>query len=872
MADGAEPRSLVVVGASAGGIEALSMLLGGLPAEFTAPLVIAQHLDPTRPSHLPQILARRTRLPLRTVEDREPLEGGVVYVVPANRHVTITDAEVAVSVQDGHGARPSIDRLLTSAAQTYGEQLIAVILTGNGTDGAAGARAVHDAGGTVIIQNPETAPFPAMPLSLAPTDVDIVANVENIGAILHDLTTGVRVTTRATEERALRTFLDQLRERSGIDFTTYKTPTIIRRLQRRMVATGVERLSEYVRHLQSHPDEYQRLVSSFLIKVTEFFRDAELFQHLQEHILPDIVAEARARDNELRLWSAGCATGEEAYSLAIMLCDYLGDALDRFNIRIFATDLDNDAVTFARRGVYPPAALANLSRERIERYFTAVNGEYEVKKRVRALTIFGQHDLGQRAPFPRIDLALCRNVLIYFTSELQKRALQLFAFSLRDGGYLALGKAETATPVAEYFAVEQPHLKIYRRQGERILIPPARIRDSAPLLTARTGVSDRPTPPLDPVRLPRTPQRARSPREKSEAVLMNMPVGVVVVDRRYDIQLINGAARDLFGIHTAAIGEDFIHLTQSVPPAPLRAAIDAVFRGEGPTGAQEVATTDLTTGDVRYREFSCHPQKLESGPEAVDSVLVIVTDITERAQDRRTADGALNDLRAETERLTMLMRRQAETNRQLLEANQELSTMNLELRSANEEFLVSTEEAQAATEEIETLNEELQATNEELETLNEELQATVEELNTTNDDLQARTIELQDLAVSLEAQRRESERERDRIVAALVGGDNNAVLIVDSEGAALLANAAYTARFGDPQSPLVVEDAAGRPLPPEETPQQRATRGDSFSMEFFARQADGTRRRYTATGEPMRAGEAGGVLIIREIAAPSSTT
>jgi two-component system CheB/CheR fusion protein len=390
----------------------------------------------------------------------------------------------------------------------YGEQLIAVILTGNGTDGAAG--------GTGIIQNPETAPFPAMPLSLAPTDVDIIAHVENIGAILIDLISGIRVTARPTEERALRTFLDQLRERSGIDFNSYKMPTIMRRLQRRMVATGSERLTDYIRYLQGHNEEYQRLVSSFLIKVTEFFRDAELFSYLRDHVLPELIAEARNHDNELRFWSAGCATGEEAYSLAILVSDLLGEDLDRFNVRIFATDLDNDAVTFARRGIYPASTLANVPQDMVDRYFTRVNGEFEIRKQVRALTVFGQHDLGQRAPFPRIDVALCRNVLIYFTTELQKRALQLFAFSLRDNGFLVLGKAETTSPLGEYFALEHPQLKIYRRQGDRILIPLARIRDTAPILPIRAVTNPRLSPQIDPVRMQRDTQRALPAREVRE--------------------------------------------------------------------------------------------------------------------------------------------------------------------------------------------------------------------------------------------------------------------------------------------------------------------------------------------------------------------
>ncbi|MCW5851817.1 MAG: chemotaxis protein, partial [Anaerolineae bacterium] len=270
---------LVVIGASAGGIEALSSLVATLTADFPAPIVIAQHLDPRRLSHLPEILAPRSPLPIRLVETRGKLEAGVIYVVPSNRHVEITDHEVSVA-EGGQGrVKPSVDLLFTSAARVFGEGLIAVILTGTGSDGAAGARAVKSQGGTVVIENPETAAYPGMPLSLAPTTVDIVANLDAIGPLLHDLLTKTPTAARGDADRQLRGLLEQLRETSGIDFASYKTPTIMRRLQRRIAATGAEDLGAYIRLLQRNPDEYQRLVNSFLIKVTEFFRDPELFTY-----------------------------------------------------------------------------------------------------------------------------------------------------------------------------------------------------------------------------------------------------------------------------------------------------------------------------------------------------------------------------------------------------------------------------------------------------------------------------------------------------------------------------------------------------------------------------------------------------------------
>src|SRR3954449_8188017 len=466
------PQRLVVVGSSAGGIDALSEIVGGLQPDFGAPVVVAQHLDPRRPSHLTEILERRSKLEIRTVTESDQLVPGVVYIVPADRNVKILDGTVSVSKEpDGTRPKPSVDRLFSSAADAYGENLIAVVLTGAGSDGSEGARRVKLAGGTVVIQDPSTARFPSMPQSLAPTTVDVVARLDVMGQVLTDLVNGPELEPQQQEEQMMLRFLNLLREQTGIDFVQYKRPTILRRLRRRMAAVRTPTLSDYVRYAARNPTEYERLASTFLIKVTEFFRDPELYELLRRDIIPRLLAEATDRDRELRVWSAGCATGEEAYSLAILVAEAFGDELPRHSVRIFATDVDNDAINFARRGVYTPSALANLSEEMIERYFTRVNDDYEIRKQIRAITIFGQHDLAQRAPFPRIDLAVSRNVLIYFTPELQRRALQLFAFSLRDNGYLVLGKAETVSPLPEHFVLENARLKVYQREGERVLIP-----------------------------------------------------------------------------------------------------------------------------------------------------------------------------------------------------------------------------------------------------------------------------------------------------------------------------------------------------------------------------------------------------------------
>jgi two-component system, chemotaxis family, CheB/CheR fusion protein len=746
---------LVVVGSSAGGVDALLTFVATLPSDFPAPIVVAQHLDPRRQSHLGEILSNRSILPVRTVSGDQPLEPGIVYVIAADRDVEISDhaLKVTAPTEMSPSPRPSVDRLLASAARTFADELVAVILTGTGSDGATGAQAVKAHGGTVIVQNPDTATYPGMPLAVPSSAIDIVADLEAIGPLLGDLVSGVYSVPATSDDEDLHAFLDRVRERTGLDFSAYKRATIVRRLQRRMAAAGAATLPDYRRYLERHPEELQRLVASFLIKVTEFFRDPELFTYLRDRVLPGLVSEARER-GELRIWSAGCATGEEAYTLAMLVSDLIGDNAEELQVRIFATDIASEAVEFARRGLYTQSALEGLPPDFAERHFTPADGAFEVRKQVRSLVVFGEHDLGNRAPFPRIDLVLCRNVLIYFTPDLQRRALQLFAFSLRHGGYLALGKAETVSPLPEFFSVEEPRLKIFRRAGAPAPIPVGRVLSIGPLkkLTRRLDA-----PAAVPARSVASSQPA--PRESSSSqhavrLLDRLSTGTLEIDRAYHIRTINAAARHLLGIHTTAIGEDLIHRMDPSLAGPLRAAIDAALRGEPSTAVYHVP--DRVMDDDGHDLLIAIRSPAEENQPAHEAVLEVV-EITSLARQLRQEAASREQLQVLTDRQTSRTDRADAVLRELQAANGVLAVETGRLRSANEELLIENEEAQAAAEEIETLNEELQATNEELETLNEELQATVEELTTTNDELQARTIESQNLAAARETDRQRLE-------------------------------------------------------------------------------------------------------------------
>lgn len=851
---------LVVVGASAGGIEALRTLVASLPAGFPAPVVLAQHLDPNRPSQLEQILAGTGPLPVVTVTADRPLEPGVVYVLPPGRDAVISDHHVGLHRAVGH-SRPSIDRVLSTAAAVFGENLIAVVLTGLGEDGAAGAQAVKAYGGTVVVQNPKTARFPSMPQAVPPGAVDVVADLEAIGSLLADLVTGRYGVPEPGADDEMAVLLERIHRQTGLDFGAYKRPTIQRRLARRMAAVGAATLADYRRHLERDPEEVHRVAAAFLIKVTRFVRDPELFDYLRERVLPTLIAEARAR-GELRLWSAGCATGEEAYSLAMLVADLLRVEAAPPAVRIFATDVAPDAVDFARRGVYPEAALAGLPPDLVERHFVRLDGAWEVRREVRGLAVFGEHDLGQRAPFPRIDLVLCRNVLIYFAPALQRHTLKLFAFSLRPGGYLALGAAESVNPLPEYFALEQPRLKVFRRLEAAAPVSLAAVPDVSVLDVSGLGIRPPNRPPPRRLAPLAGPVAAGERRWQASGTIERLSVGVVVVDRHYDVLEINQAARELLSIHTAAVGEDLVHAVHRALATPLRTAIDAAFGGE-PTSAVHRLPRDVVNATGHDVLLSCSPIAAD-GETRIEAVAVEVLDVTAFVQAQREAEEAHHRTEAERAELAARTAEAAAEVRSLRAANRALAADLSRLRLENEQIQLSNEETQAAAEEIETLNEELQATNEELETLNEELQATVEELKTTNDELQARSVEALTTSAELELRRGEVETERERM-AAVLATMSDAVLVVKPDGEVALTNAAYDRAFG-PGADWAPEDEQGRPLPPEEWPQRRVARGEAFTT-LFTRQREGEERCwFEAAAQPIRGnGATLGVLVIRDV-------
>ena len=787
---------LVVIGSSAGGVEALSVLVSTLPVDFPAPIVLAQHLDYTRPSSLDAILRRRATLPVEVVTSKSKLEAGKIYVVPSNRHVSIDDGHVEVQEDQSKRIRPrpSVDTLFSTASEAYGDRLIAIILTGSGSDGAAGAVEVKNAGGTVIVQNPQTARYPSMPLALPPTIVDFEADLEQIGPLLHNLLNGTRLPQNEERtEDVLHAILEQVNRQASIDFHAYKTSTVLRRIGRRMTVTRNRSMREYQDYLHAHPEEVGELVNAFLINVTQFFRDPDAYSYLKSEVLPRLIEQARYHDRVLRFWSAGCATGEEAYSLAMLLTDLLGIELPEWSIKIFATDVDEAAINFARRGLYSENLLKTVPTEYRERFFERVDHGYRISKLLRQMVIFGQQDLSRSAPFPRIDLVLCRNVLIYFTPELQEYVLNQFAFSLSPNGHLFLGKAETVRPTQPFYELINKHWKVYRCTGNAL--PIARRHMLSELSTPRLEryVNHHPNRMDGKQMMDQEPSQPSLElgqlRRLNELLLRFLPIGIVVINRSYHVLTANSTARRLLGLREPGNEQDFLHSVRGIPYTTVRDAIDTVFREHGNLTLSEVGLDITGGGTGRFVTLSI---SLMQGETSMSELAVIsVSDVTEQVQTRRQ----LESVQVEQ---AQLMNELSGSNKRLNDVNKELLDANEELQVANEELVLTHEELQASIEEFETTNEELQATNEELETSNEELQAANEELETTNEELRARTGELQELTSVLE-------RERGRL-AEMVELAPFYIMVLRGPG---LQVAAYNSHYGRLFEGQAVE---GRPL------------------------------------------------------------
>ncbi|HWB14657.1 MAG TPA: CheR family methyltransferase [Pirellulales bacterium] len=725
---------IVGVGASAGGFEAFQRLIEHVPADSKLCVVFILHLLPTHKSMLTELLSKMTAMKVAQATDGMKLEAGHVYIIPPDVYLEMNDGRFKLAPRAGDGAAfLPIDRFFVSLAGEAGERAIGVILSGMGSDGAIGLRQIKEAGGVTFCQSPELSERDEMPrAAMATGDADFVLSPAQIGESLIDLARHPYVARtdhqeapselRPTEDQFQRIF-SLLRTASGIDFSHYKRPTIERRLLRRMALQKITSAAEYIEMLEQHPQEANQLYRDILIHVTFFFREPASFGTLSEKVFPKLF-EQRKNDDALRIWVPGCSSGEEPYSIAITLSEFLADKTEEVPVQIFATDVSDSAIEVARAGLYPEAVVRPVSPERLRRYFMQVDGKYRVSKKIREMCIFARHDLTRDPPFSRLDLVVCRNVLIYLDQALQKRLFTAFHYALKPTGFLMLGGAETVGLQSDLFTVVDKKHRLYAKRPGYL----------EPLDMGFTDGSQTSRPAAASAKPAREHGLHRTVQQEVSQVLLSKyaPPGVLVNER---LEIVQFRGQTGYFLEPSP-GEVNLHVLKMIRPGLLHELQESLAEARKSNVAvrKEGLHVDVN-GHGRDVNMEVTPVII---PDEPIHFLILFEDTTREqrgaAEQRAPAPppSAPGSHDAETEQL----RRELETTRKYLQsAIQDLEITNEELQSANEEVLSSNEELQSTNEELDTAKEELQSTNEELNTLNAELHSRNDELSRLNSDL-----------------------------------------------------------------------------------------------------------------------------------------
>ena len=713
---------VVGVGASAGGLDAFRKLLAALPADTGIAFVLIPHLDPTHESMMVDLLGRSTSMKVAQATDGMPLERNCVYVIPPQAYLSVRDGTLRISQsQTLHGARLPLDFFLNSLANTYRERAACVILSGTGADGSVGLKAVSEAGGLVVVQDPTEATFDGMPRSAIATGaVNLVLPVAEIPPALIHYARHPYVTARlratppdGVDDQLLSEIIELLRIRTAHDLRRYRRATLLRRIHRRMAAAGAQEIGAYLNILRQDGRELEQLAKDCLIHVTSFFRDAAAFEGLAKLIVPELVR-TLADNHQIRVWVPGCSTGEEAYSLAILFFEEFAAANRAVKLRIFASDVSADAVAFGRHGVYPDSITADVSAEQLQRFFTRQDSGYQINHELREAIVFTVQDVLTDPPFSNLDVISCRNFLMYLQPDEQPKVLSAFHFALIEGGFLFLGAAEHVGRLGELFEPVPNALQIFRRVGRgwrRERVFPADIGERARASWQR--MAGRPD------------QRRTSLAETAQRMLLDAyaPASVLIASS-YRALYLSGATDRYFRMPAGEPSQDALAMLREGLASRFRAAVRQASREQAPatvSGAQAKRNGDEVRVSITARPLQHDGQEL---------LLVSFVDEPER----RTAEIA--ETPAEASRVAQLEHELEETREELENTIHELEDANQELSAANEEALSVNEEFQSTNEELETSKEELQSLNEELTTTNNQLHESLERQRRTNDDLE----------------------------------------------------------------------------------------------------------------------------------------
>ncbi|MEL7782519.1 chemotaxis protein CheB [Citromicrobium bathyomarinum] len=712
---------ICAIGASAGGIKALQEFFSALDDDLGLAYVVIVHLAPDHPSHLSEILSRFTKMPVNQVSDGPELKPNCVYVIAPDRELVIKGNAIrSRAFAEPRGRRTPIDGFFRSIAAARGDGF-AVVLTGSGADGAVGVRDVKEAGGLILVQDPGEAEFSMMPRSAIATGAaDFVEPIAGLAARIAQTSRSkkaLRETSEKDAELQVGKILSFLRARTGHDFSSYKAATVYRRIGRRMQVTRQGALADYARYLSETPEEAQELFDDLLISVTSFFRDREAFSELAETVIPTLM-NSHAEDEPIRIWSVGCATGEEAYSIAILLLEEAERRGTHPNIQIFASDLDEGALATAREGRYPRAIEADVSEERLERFFVRELEHYRIRKNVRDLVLFAHHSAMKDPPFLHISMVTCRNLLIYLERELQGQLLALFHYALSPGKFLFLGSAETADARPELFAAHSRDSRIYTAKP--------RNKGSIEFLEQLPRERRREVPGV----LRRAPDRSENSSGAAHvAKLEDIAPPSALVDEDHRVLNLSPSVGRFIMPPTGPLSHELPDIVRPELRAELRSALHRVFADHGSCFTLPL---DVAFHGKRHR-VTMYVAASAPEPNIAPQALVVFMDGGEVPADEHAegegGPGATGEIRRLREELRNAQERLSTSRREHETSLQELRIANEELQSINEEY-------RSTAEELETSKEELQSINEELQTVNAELKSKLDGIAGAHSDLQ----------------------------------------------------------------------------------------------------------------------------------------
>lgn len=720
---------VVGIGASAGGLEAFEAFFAAMPADCGLAFVLVSHLAPHHSSILPELIQRKTRMNVCHVTDNMKLEQNKVFIIPPNREMMVLNGVFQLfELPKPHGCNLPIDTFFRSLAADQGDRAIGIILSGTGTDGTLGLRAIKGAAGMAMVQDLASAAYDGMPRSAIATGLadyvlppkempdQLLRYVNHAAEIFLGHDAGAGKDTGASMQK----IYVLLRSRTGHDFSNYKKNTISRRIQRRMHIHQIDHLNDYVRYLQENEREAQILFKELLIGVTNFFRDPEAFEQLKNKFLPALLQD-KPDNYQVRVWVPGCSTGEEAYSLAIVLKEYMEKTGCHFPVQIFGTDLDDDAIATARAGIYPAAITADVEPGRLKKFFIKENDHYRIRKAVREMVIFAAQNIIKDPPFTKLDLLSCRNLLIYFDSELQKKLLPIFHYSLKPLGLLFLGSSETVGQYTGLFTPRDKKWKIYQRQEE------------AEANHSFLAVTDFPAPKLTGAERPKLPAKA-SEIDTLQLLKTIMEQSClptcVIIDDRSDIVYVHGRTGRFL---EPAEGETSINILAMARPG-LKAGLSAAISQVAVTRVETVVKDLKIRDNGGYTRVSLTVRPIPDFQAGVRGLSMVVFDL-DSGPDKLAAPSPPQKRKSRSDAAVILEDELQYTKDHLQATIEELETANEELKSTNEELQSTNEELQSTNEELETSKEELQSLNEESATVNSELQGRIDEISKSNDDM-----------------------------------------------------------------------------------------------------------------------------------------